>query len=110
MPGKMKKVNLFRPLLSGDSGVELRWAVSSDFVEVPFRSLTYRNQYVPGTLWDTGYWDVSPWRRIIPRKKLWKAVMHTPGYALSLQLQLAGKSNTISWIGTDYILSQGGSL
>jgi len=97
-------------LLAYDDAIEVRWAISPDYTEVPLNSITLRSTSVFGAAWDTFLWDTTAWAGTASRFKLWRAASHVPGYALALWLQIATNTASVAWSGTDFMLADGGAM
>ena len=109
---RLKKLALFRMLLSYSGAIDTRWGISSDFADAVMSSFVPRNASTTaaGSAWDTSIWNVSPWSQDMQRYKIWRSSAHVPGYALSLWLQTIGNSGTLSWAGSDFLLDGGDYL
>jgi hypothetical protein len=105
-----KQVVLFRLLLAYSGSIDTRWAISPDFEIVGLNSFLPRSQSTLGAPWETSSWEVSDWALSTQRFNLWRSAAHKPGFMLSLWLQTAGNTGSLSWAGTDYVLEQGAIL
>lgn len=106
----LKKIELFRNLLTYNGAIQVSWAVSADYQRVNFSSMVPRGVSQAGSLWDTVLWDTHYWATLGQLSKYWRSSSHIPGYALSLQLQIATKDSTLTWAGSDYILHGGSAM
>lgn len=106
----VKAVTVFRPIITTNASLELRWAISSDFAPAALNSILQRDPYTAGTLWNVGPWNTSSWGLPNQTRKQWLAAAHIPGVALALVLQLVTKNGSVTWAGTDYVVQQGGAI
>lgn len=106
---QLKKIGLFRPLLSYDGTVELRTAISADFQGlITPNSITPRAASSVGSPWDTSPWDTSSWAVGQLLYKFWRGANHVPGFALSLVMEaLNNNCTTLQWAGTDFVMKHG---
>jgi hypothetical protein len=109
-PENMKKVELFRALISFDGTIDTRWGVSADFGPQGSFNFVSRAGSTVGSPWDTSPWDTSFWSPQGSQYRTWRQASHNPGYCLSLFLQTVGNSGNVAWAGTDWILNAGGML
>lgn len=110
LPTELKRVELFRPLLSYDGPVEMRHGVSTDFNDLVITNVIPREGTNPGTPWDTSPWDTSDWSPSVIRQRKWRTAAHVPAYSLALWLQTASNTSKLSWSGTNAVISVGGML
>lgn len=106
----LKKVELFRLLLTYNGSIQVSWNVSADYQSVGLSSLTLRSTSALGSLWDAILWNTHYWASVAALFKYWRSVAHVPGYALALWLQTATKDSNLTWAGTDYILHGGSAM
>lgn len=109
-PTRLKKVDMFRPLLAYDGAVQLQYGISVDYTDITVTNLIPRSISSTSTAWDTSPWNTSPWAAALKRQKIWRTAFHPPGFTFSLWLQTASNGSKLYWSGTDYILHGGGQM
>jgi hypothetical protein len=107
--GKLKQIATFRPLLFWDDQVQLEWGLVPDYAVAKVTSLIPRDTFTyQRPVWDVALWDVTPWETELFRIKNWLTASNNPGFGVSLLLQFTTKAATVTWVGTDFVVDDGG--
>lgn len=109
--GVLKHLTLFRPLLSYNGQVELRWGIGADFADdILYTSIYPRAPTVDASRWDIAVWDTDLWTLSLVRYIAWRNAANAPGYAHALHLQIATNDSSLAWSGTDFHYHIGGLI
>lgn len=106
--GTLKHIPLLAPLLAFSGPSTVGMGISRDFKDVSAVSSYLTQDLSSFSYWDTAIWDIALWSSDYARSNNWLEVPHTPGYALSLYLQVSTTQAILSWAGTNVIVARGG--
>lgn len=107
--GRVKKLLQIRPLLTLDDTVTVGWGFTSDYRAGSITS-TLDTTIGGPTNWDVALWDVSYWTAEPYRFTGWLTASSREGYAYSILLKITTQDATVSWSGTDHLLTAGGLI
>ncbi len=105
----VKKVDLFRPVLSANGSISFLTGIDVDFQD---NALIGTASYSTPTisLWGTALWGTGLWSGGLAVLKKWTSPSHFPGKAISGKIKIANRVYQIQWMAHEYIFEPGGPL
>lgn len=107
--GQMKRVTLFRPLLTVNGTLSYLTDIDVDFGDT---ELVGTATYTPAGagLWGTATWGNAVWGSGTVVVKNWTSPAERPGIWIAGKLKVANDSLVIRWMACDYTYEPGGTI
>lgn len=105
---QLKQWTMVRPVLqsSGTPGISIGLNIDFD-TTAPTGLPGFSAQ--SGALWDVAVWDVASWSQDSQILKNWQTVSGV-GYAAAMHMKVSALDMPVSWLSTDYVMTDGAVL
>lgn len=106
--GRQKRWTLARPIIHANGIPAVQSGMDVDYLESMIAPISTGSS-IPLSAWDTAIWDSAMWGGGISVYRQWQGV-NGVGFAGSYRLQAATNLVETRWLGTDFVLQEGGIL
>lgn len=106
---RLKKAQLFRPILAVDGPLSFLLDINVDFEDHPPTGVATYDTFQAG-VWDSGLWDTALWGGSLEIIKDWKGAAVEEGKCLAALLRISNSTLEVQWMATEFQYTTGGVM